>query len=276
MIIPKGYKVPKLSKLAIMVIKQKLFESLCKDHDGKMLGMWSVSTSPFMNPYCIARHKNGNSICSKCFSIALNEQRPELREKLERNTILWTTEIIPIECFPILPVTMFRFESFGDLNNIIQLVNYFNFCLVNPDVKFAIWTKNTFLFKMARELGVIKPKNLEIVESAPLFNTEIDPSDEWVDRVFVVYTKEYFEADFINCGLRKCIECQNCYNPNGPKVIKELVKSAQKMKPRAYLTKIDGQWIARQKCGAIVAITRTKKECEKECRAKGLVPEKAR
>lgn len=275
MIIPKGYTVPKLSEMEKAIIRQKIFESFCTDHDGKMYLMWSVSTSPWLNQYCQARHKNGNSICSKCFSIALTEQRDALKDKLERNTVLWTTEIIPIECFPKLPLDLFRLESFGDLNNVIQLVNYFNFCLANKHVRFALWTKNTFLFKIARELGVDKPGNLFIIESAPLFNTPIDPSDEWVDKTFVVWTKEYFDADFINCGLKKCIECQNCYRPDGPKQINELVKSAQRMKPRAYLAKIDGLWVARQKCGAIVAITKTKKDCEKECRAKGLVPEKA-
>lgn len=240
-----------------------------------MILMWSVSTSPFMNTYCQARHKNGNSICSKCFSMALNEQRDGLRDKLERNTILWSTQIIPIDCFPVVPMEIFRLESFGDLNNIVQLTNYFNFCLANPLTRFALWTKNTFLFPIAREFGIDKPSNLIIIESAPLFNTPIEPSDRWVDKTFTVWTKEYFDADFINCGKKECITCQNCYRRDGVRQINELVKSAQNMKPRAYLTKVDGQWIARQKCGAIVAITKTKKECEKECRAKSLVPEKA-
>ena len=275
MFIPRGYEVPKLSEMEKMVVRQYLWEALCKDHEGKMILMWSASTSPWCNPYCQARHKNKNSICSKCFSIALTEMRESLRNKLERNTVLWTTEIIPIDCFPVLPVSLFRLESFGDLNNIVHLTNFFNFCLANPAVRFALWTKNTFLFKLARELGIDKPANLIIIESSPLFNTPITPSDEWVDKTFTVWTKEYVDADFINCGKKKCVECQNCYKIDGPTEINELVKSAQMMKPRAYLKKVDGQWFARQKCGGFVAMARTKAECEKICRAMGYVPEKA-
>lgn len=207
----------------------KLYEAICRNHRGKMEGMWSLSTSCNLNPYCHARHKNGDSICAKCFAIRQTEYQKSLAKKLERNTELLTTEIIPEDCFPYIPLDIFRLESFGDLNNITQIINYFNFTNANKNTIFALWTKNTFLFPEARKQEIKKPENLIIIESAPLINTPIEPSDPWVDKVFIVWDKSYKGMPFINCRNgdgkdKKCIDCRNCYYKDGPKVINEIVK----------------------------------------------------
>ena len=207
----------------------KIYEAICRNHRGKMEEMWSLSTSCRLNPYCLARHENGDSICAKCFAIRQTEYQRTLAEKLERNTELLTEKIIPEDCWPMLPLNIFRLESFGDLNNVIQVVNYFNFAKVNQNTIFALWTKNTFLLKEAREGGIEKPSNIIIIESAPLINTPIEPSDPWVDKVFVVWDKSHKGCDFINCRKgdgkdKKCVECQNCYRFDDPKVINEIVK----------------------------------------------------
>ena len=210
-------------------LMNKLYEAICRNHRGKMEGMWSLSTSCRLNSYCLSRHKNGDSICADCFALRQTDYQKTLAEKLERNTELLTKEVIPEDCFPIIPLNIFRLESFGDLNNIIQIENYFNFAKANPDTVFALWTKNAFLFPEARELGIEKPDNIIIIESAPLINIPIEPSDPWVDKVFVVWDKSYKGCDFINCRKgdgkdKRCVECQNCYKFDGPKVINEIVK----------------------------------------------------
>jgi len=210
-------------------LANKIYEAICRNHNGKMEGMWSLSTSCRLNPYCQAKHKNGDSICAKCFAVRQTSYQHSLANKLERNTELLTKEIIPEDCFPAIPLDIFRLESFGDLNNIIQIENYFNFAKANPDTIFALWTKNAFLFPKARAAGIEKPNNIIIVESAPLINTPIEPSDHWVDKVFVVWDKSHKGCDFINCRKgdgtdKKCVKCRNCYRFDGPKVINEIVK----------------------------------------------------
>lgn len=210
-------------------LMSKLYDAICRNHTGKMEGMWSLSTSCNLNRYCIARHKNGDSICAKCFAVRQTSYQKTLAKKLEKNTELLTKEVIDEEYFPIVPLNIFRLESFGDLNNIIQIQNYFNFAKRNPETIFALWTKNAFLFPEARKVGIAKPDNIIIVESAPFINTPIKPSDIWVDKVFVVWDKSYKGCDFINCRKgdgkdKRCVECQNCYRFDGPKVINEIVK----------------------------------------------------
>lgn len=203
----------------------KMYEAICRNHGGKMEGMWSLSTSCRLNKYCQARHKNGNSICSKCFAIRQTDWQHELANKLERNTELLTENEIPAECMPDVSIKdIFRLESFGDLNNVMQIKNYFTFAEANKGTIFGLWTKNTFLFPEVRKAGIKKPSNVIIIESAPLIDTPIEPSDEWVDKVFIVWSKKYKNEPWINCGKAKCIGCRNCYDLDGPKVINEVVK----------------------------------------------------
>lgn len=203
----------------------KLYEAICRNHTGKMEGMWSLSTSCILNKYCQARHKNGNSICAKCFALRQTGYQHTLAAKLARNTELLAMEEIPEDCFPdVSEKDIFRLESFGDLNNVLQIKNYFGFAESNKGTVFGLWTKNTFLFPEAREQGIKKPDNIIIIESAPIINKVIEPSDPWVDKVFVVWDKSYKNDPKINCGKAKCIKCRNCYDLDGPKVINEVLK----------------------------------------------------
>lgn len=205
-------------------VKQMVRDAICNNHRGKMIDMWSLSTSCKCNKYCLARMKNGNCICAHCFADAQTDYMIPLANKLERNTKLLTKCVIDVEDIPYVDKLIFRFESFGDLNNVTQLINYNNFCLANPNTTFALWTKNTFILKEARERGFQKPNNLIIVESAPLINVPIKRSDEWVDKTFTVFDKSFKGADFINCGDKKCVECQICYHLDTTDTICELLK----------------------------------------------------
>lgn len=202
---------------------KEIIDAICKRHTGKMEGMMSISTYCDWNPHCLKRMKEGNSICAKCYASRQTKMYKTLAEKLKRNTKLLTREIIPIGDMPFLNLAFFRFESFGDLVNVTQLKNYFNMCWRNPHIKAALWTKNTFLLEMAREQGIVKPTNLVIVESSPKINEPVEPSDEWVDKVFTVWDKTYKDAEFINCGQRKCLECLRCYI-GAEKEINEILK----------------------------------------------------
>jgi hypothetical protein len=146
---------------------------------------------------------------------------------LVENYRVLTTTLIPVEDMPVLNYLMFRLESFGDVQNETQLLNYFNLCKRNPRVQFTIWTKNTAIF--ARVLAENeKPANLIIIISSPFVNRALEIADyPWADKIFTVYSSEYaaLHGVKINCGALSCATCQKCYNRENTTVyINELLK----------------------------------------------------
>lgn len=193
------------------------------NHNGKMQGMESLSTSCTVNELCKKRHTEGNSICAHCFSFRMSSLWKTLNGPLIENTRILTSSILDKSVLPTISVRQFRFESFGDLNNWIQVANYFNLCRVNPEVRFALWTKNPWFIEEAIKNGYKKPRNLQIVLSSALINVETSPRYDFVDKVFTVFDKEYIKQNDvdINCGARSCVKCGLCYrrNPRGMKTV---------------------------------------------------------
>lgn len=217
-------KIKNLSEREIFKIREQLAYGICDNHGGKMTGMSSFSTSCRCNKYCLTRMKNGNSICSHCFSFRQTARQRNLEKKLEKNTDVITKEIYPVEAMPMVLKQIFRLESFGDLSNATQLINYFQMCKANPFTTFALWTKNTWILKEVRELGFEKPDNIIIIQSSVIINVPEKKKDIWVDKVFTVYDKTHNGEAFINCGNKECAKCQLCYHKNTTDEINELVK----------------------------------------------------
>jgi len=188
---------------------------------GKMAGIPSISTSVLENPICQKRRQDKNSICAKCFAASTAARYSSLAKNLKSNLELLTGEILPAIVLPrFIPElsNIVRFESFGDLANVNQAINYLNIARINPDVRFALWTKNIgFLAKAVEMVG--KPENIRIIYSAPIVNHAIDVEKtqrafSCVDAVFTVYDKKHVAANNvdINCGAKSCITCRNCYD----------------------------------------------------------------
>ena len=202
-------------------------------HEGKMEGMASLSTSPLLNTFCKARCKCKGTICSQCYSLSMQKRYSELSKCLKNNYAVLTREIIPVEKMPIVNYLMFRFESFGDVQNETQLINYLNLCARNPRTQFTIWTKNMGIFDRLFTRGYKgveyrKPKNLIIIVSSPVVNMRVNLKRyPYADKVFTVYTEEYAKGAgiSINCGARSCASCQMCYNrANRVKYVNEILK----------------------------------------------------
>ena len=210
---------------------EKMF---CKHTDGdKMDGMTSLSTCPTLNFLCVLRSHIDGLICKHCYSMTMNKRFANLRKKLERNTYYLTQKIIPFEYIPYINAVLFRLESFGDLQNEIQAINYLNLITKNSHVSFAWWTKNPqFIKKALNTLGIEKPSNVQIIFSSPCMNKAADIEIlkkvfPFIDKVFTVFDKEFIKNNpnvVINCGSRKCRECQNCYRADGVKMVCEVVK----------------------------------------------------
>lgn len=189
---------------------------------GKMAGIPSISSSCLCNPICIQRMKDGNSVCAHCFAEATLTRYKAAGAAMESNYKLLTDSVLPLEMLPVFcNVSIARIESFGDVANVTQAINYANICKVNPNVRFAWWTKNAAILKKAFDL-IGKPANVVIIESAPKLDAEITASNEYIDKTFTVYTKA--NPDFINCGARCCATCRRCYSFDTEKAVHELLK----------------------------------------------------
>lgn len=195
---------------------------------GKMSGVPSISTAVSCNPICKARAQDPESICSKCFAMNTVARYSALREHLIDNFNLLTGSVLDLDALPIFGnVKAVRLESFGDLANTTQAINYINIAKVNPGVVFTIWTKNpAFLDRAIKECG--KPANMICILSSEKINVIRDASAySWIDHVFTVYSPDYIDANGveINCGARSCITCMKCYTiGNGVFQISEKLK----------------------------------------------------
>ena len=192
-------------------------------HSGKMDGIPSISTSCILNARCQKRVSCNKSVCHNCFAHSYMKFRKELREALERNFHILTEKILTKEEIIALNInsSFFRFESFGDLNNDIQLINYVNICKHYKYTRFALWTKNVdILLSVFSQKRYRKPRNLSLIVSSPLLNVAFPLSFMekvnkvvHIDAVFTVYTKEFATNHniVINCGAKHCLSCLQCY-----------------------------------------------------------------
>ena len=196
------------------------------NHNGKMEGMQSLSTLVSTNKRCEKNAQIKGSICEKCFASKQVKVFTSMQKPLEKNQEILTKEVLPMDQIPTIYNKYFRFEAFGDLNNEIQVINYFNHCYKNPDVKFALWTKNPDYIAKAIKQGYAKPENLNIVLSSLFINVERKTRYDFVDKIFTVYDKQHIEENNtpINCGAKNCFKCGLCYEKNDTRIINEKLK----------------------------------------------------
>ena len=225
-------KLTKREKRELAIFKALTGISFCVNHTGKMKEMISLSTSVLKNAFCQKRSKCKKSICSKCYANRMTKAYKGLEKVLAINTKALTTNIFPVYLFPKFESgRLLRLEAFGDLNNEIQVINYFRFCERNYDCKIALWTKNPFLIDRVIKKGFSKPQNLIIIYSNPILDklisdTKLIARYPFIDKVFSVFTKDYAKAETItiNCGARNCFTCQRCYSTKTGFHVNELVK----------------------------------------------------
>lgn len=221
----------KLTKKVIASVNAIMWtRGICVKHTGKMEGMTSINTSTLENPFCESMSKIEGSVCSECYARRQLTYQHTTANKYTESTMDLTSRLLSFEEIP----TVFnengciRLESFGELHNEIQVMNYFAICRRNPDMNFALWTKRPEIIDKVLKSGISKPENLNIIWSTLMINgtPEIGKYD-FVDGYFTVYSAEYAEEHNIqiNCGLRKCVECLECYDAHdGIFIINELLK----------------------------------------------------
>lgn len=232
---------------AVMEVRFKEFRNRTQvgfttEMTGKMFEMCSLSTSPLVNPRCVERAKEPESVCKQCYSRIEMEYKKTCAAKFGTNGNVLSNYVIPVNKWPVILKSAYpeiRLEAFGDVINAIHVINYFNLCKRNPKITFAAWTKNVDFYEAAVKMGYEKPDNLILVASSPMLNTEINVENHSiVDKTFTVYTFEYIKAnnigpDFINCGARSCKKCGRCYHKvddveNVHEILKQDARKVQK------------------------------------------------
>lgn len=197
------------------------------NHNGKMVGMYSLSTSCCCNERCLRNSKIKGSICEKCFAMRQMNYQTSMKDPLAQNYEILTKEIIDWDDLPIINALYFRIESFGDLANVTQAINYMHLIQKNPNTFFAWWSKNMDIVnEMFKQTGYEKPSNVNFIESSLMVNKAKHPSYWFVDKVFTVFDKETIaERDInINCGARSCLKCGLCYHKNDIVYVNEEMK----------------------------------------------------
>lgn len=196
-----------------------IYDHICFNHESKMAGVISLSTYVGNNRFCLARCKNCNAICSHCYASSLTKQRQGLKNKLIRIMAILTNVELTAADVPKIDASIypyFRFESFGDINNVLQFKNFNLIAAVNPGVNFTLWTKNPGIIQAAINGGLQLADNLIIgLSSLYLNKPEIDKAQRYsfIRFLFTVYSPNYIEENnvIINCGAKHCVSCGICY-----------------------------------------------------------------
>ena len=194
---------------------------------GKLEDVRSLNTSPLSNSFCMKMSK-GNSVCSKCYSIkSLKTYRKGCDKAWDRNGDILTEKVYPVEEMPFLNDAIFRIHSHGELINETHLENVYNLARRNPQTTISIFTKRKDLVAKVKD----RPENVILVYSNPVMDRVMETPPPNFHKVFNVVTQR--EGNNVNCGARKCANCQICYKFNSPDVVVELEKNEQAKEKRA-------------------------------------------
>jgi len=202
---------------------------------GKMKGLWAISTTPLLNPFCMKMSKCKGLICEKCYSIFLCKGiRAHVVEKpYTENYKVLSEKILDEKELPRFnrKFKVIRFTAHGELINDINFINFVNICNVNPTHTFALWTKRTDIINRNHE---IIPDNLILIYSTPKVD-HVAELPKYFHRTFNVFTADYALDNNIkvNChGNAKkmtCKKCGICYSKeNKTEQINEVLKFSQK------------------------------------------------
>lgn len=172
-------------------------------------------------------------VCGYCFANNLLEFKKNIQTPLDKNTEILTSRILEDSEIPVINRMVFRFESFGDLHNTTQAINYIKIAENNPHCVFAWWTKRPQLIKKAMEKMELEtmPENIIVIFSSYYvneINKQIASKYDFIKVVFTVFDKYYLEEHpeiTIHCGTRQCMACLKCYTKRSETIyINELVK----------------------------------------------------
>lgn len=206
------------------------------EHQGKMTLIPSISTNKRLNEHCksMSESCNPDCICTHCYVDKTMAMYPKLEGSLTNNTnILAKRELTSSEIKEIAKVfintSIVRFESFGDLNNETQLLNYIRIARAAKRTRFALFSKQYKVILDYFKSGKRFPDNVTLILSSPfidhvLHSSFVDQFKQYHRRVITFTVTRDKENPAINCGKRRCVECRNCYDARVPRDVVEYIK----------------------------------------------------
>lgn len=185
---------------------------------GKLAGLQAINSNTLSNDFC-STMRTTDSICKVCYSAAmLSGSRKNCAPAFERNSVLLSAALIPVDRMPYINAAIFRFHGHGELINSVHLENFYRIAERNPDTTFSLWTKRRDLIRTGRA----RPQNFILIYSNPSLAKIMRAPPARFDKVFNNVKADYTGP--ANCTGQKCIDCQLCYTPGGVDVIVEHVK----------------------------------------------------
>ena len=185
---------------------------------GKLAGLQAINSNTLTNDFCSTMRKT-DSICRVCYSAAmLSGSRKNCAPSFERNSVLLSAALIPVERLPVINASIFRFHGHGELINSIHLENFYRIAERNPGTTFSLWTKRRDLIRTGRAA----PANFILIYSNPSVSKIMRAPPPRFHKVFNNVRADYTGP--ANCTGQKCIDCRICYTPGSESVIVEHVK----------------------------------------------------
>lgn len=193
---------------------------------GKMKNVWAFSTLSLCNPFCLARMKKAELVCSHCY--VKKSLHIDAILNYCQNFYVLTAGLLPAAWIPVINPKnaerhpIIRLEAMGDLANYEQACNYLTIANNNPVFRFALWTKNPRILVQAID-DMEKPSNLSTVLSMSRVN-KFDDNDgrymAYFDHRFIVVDNTQLRDQLLinarayqcQCGPNSCIHCQKCYH----------------------------------------------------------------
>ena len=174
---------------------------------GKMEGIPALNTDTTTNKFCIAKSKDVNSICNKCYSWnMLTTFRKNAVPRFQLNSKILSERILDMNELVRPSGNNVRFNAHGELINTNHAQNLVNYALFYPKVTFTLWTKKKSFIRSFFD-KCKKPKNLILIYSNEIVGIVYKSVPKHFDKVFNVVNSD---LPSVNC-IGKCIDCMMCY-----------------------------------------------------------------
>ena len=174
---------------------------------GKMSGIPALNTDTTTNKFCIAKSKDENSICSKCYSWnMLKTFRKNAVPRFKMNSDIISERVLDFNELPRPKTNNVRFNGHGEIINTNHVQNIVNYALFYPNITFTLWSKKKALIQSFFKKHD-KPSNLILIYSNEAVDLIYKKVPIYFDKVFNVVSSS---TTMVNCS-GNCIDCMMCY-----------------------------------------------------------------
>lgn len=181
--------------------------------------------------FCMNNRQNPKSVCKNCYAFIQSSIRGKsIWPKLKHNTRVFSNSEIGFNKFST-PLNILRFDSYGELSNVRQLLNMILIAKTNNHLYTALWTKR---YRFIQKVSHIIPQNMICIWSASQVNCKVFTIPKGFHKSFYVYKNESTLEEakvlavsqgykVINCQ-KQCKACLHCYKDVSHTIVMELLK----------------------------------------------------